>query len=259
MPEQIKKPFHQQVADKLIEQIQAGTAPWQKPWVPGQSIMPVNPTTGKQYRGVNTLMLMMQGYSDSRWMTFNQAKKAGYQVKKGEHGTSVQFWVFTEKVNKIDPVTGQPELDAKGNPVKIEVELEKPKIIISNVFNASQIDGIPPQERHKGFAWDPHQRAEDILRNSGVPIVHDQIDRAYYSPQKDDIHLPAKDRFPDAEKYYDAELEKTHNRTADKLQKQLRNLTPPATPTPYLAAKGVQIHTGIFAAGHDHLCPRLQH
>ena len=61
MPEQIKKPFHQQVADKFLEQIAAGTLPWQKPWVPGQSIMPVNPTTGKQYRGVNTLMLMMEG------------------------------------------------------------------------------------------------------------------------------------------------------------------------------------------------------
>jgi antirestriction protein ArdC/phage/plasmid primase-like uncharacterized protein len=206
MPELPKKPFHQQVADKLIEQIEAGTAPWQKPWVPGKSIMPVNPTTGKQYRGVNTLMLMLQNQDDNRWLTFNQAQKAGYKVKKGEHGTPVQYWVFTEKVNKIDPVTGQPELDKKGNPVKVEAELEKPKIIISYVFNASQIDGIPPLERSKGYSWDPHQRAEDILQNSGVPIIHDQRDRAYYSPQKDDIHLTPRDRFPSAEKYYDAAL-----------------------------------------------------
>jgi antirestriction protein ArdC/phage/plasmid primase-like uncharacterized protein len=206
MPDQQKKPFHQQVADKLIEQIEAGAAPWQKPWVPGKSIMPVNPTTGKQYRGVNSLMLMLQDQDDNRWLTFNQAQKAGYKVKKGEHGTPVQYWVFYEKVNKIDPVTGQPELDKKGNPVKVEAELEKPKVIISYVFNASQIDGIPPQERSAGFAWDPHQRAEDILRHSGVPIIHDQRDRAYYSPQKDDIHLTPRDRFPSAEKFYDAAL-----------------------------------------------------
>ncbi len=202
----LKKPFHQQVADKLIEQIQAGTAPWQKPWVSGQSPLPVNPTTGKRYRGVNTLMLMMQGYGDNRWLTFNQAQKAGYQVKKGERGTPVQYWVFTERVPKLDPVTGRPELDAKGNPVKVEVELEKPKVIISYVFNAMQIDGIPPPQISKGFEWDPQERAEEILENCGVPIKHDQVDRAYYSPTRDTIHLPTKDRFPDAEKYYDTAM-----------------------------------------------------
>ena len=206
MAEQIRKPFHQQVADKLIEQIQAGTAPWQKPWVPGQPIMPVNPTTGKRYRGVNVLMLMMEGHSDPRWMTFNQAQKAGYQVKRGEHGTPVQFWVFTERVPKLDPVTGQPELDARGNPVKVEVELEKPKVIISRVFNATQIDGIPPPQMRKGFDWDPLERAEDILANSGVSIAHDQADRAYYMPALDAIHLPARDSFPDTEKYYDTAM-----------------------------------------------------
>ena len=51
-----KKPFHQRVADKLIEQLKQGTAPWQKPWeTTGSSGLPFNPTTGKRYRGVNVL------------------------------------------------------------------------------------------------------------------------------------------------------------------------------------------------------------
>jgi antirestriction protein ArdC len=44
------------------------------------------------------------------------------------------------------------------------------------------------------------------LANSGVPIIHDQSDRAYYSPFKDEIHLTPRDRFPDAGKFYDAAL-----------------------------------------------------
>ncbi len=200
-----KKPFHQQVAEQLIEKIQQGTAPWQKPWTPGVPVLPVNAKTGKPYRGVNTIMLMMQGHEDTRWLTFNQAQEAGYKVRKGEHGTPIQYWVYSERVNKIDPVTGKPELDARGNPVKVDVELEKPRVKVFTVFNASQIEGIPPLEV-KPLDWDPHERAENIIANSGVPFKHDQRDKAFYSPMFDEIHLPPKGQFADAEKYYDAAL-----------------------------------------------------
>ena len=50
--------FAQRLADKLIAQLQEGTAPWQKPWIEGQSFSPYNPTTGNRYRGVNILALI---------------------------------------------------------------------------------------------------------------------------------------------------------------------------------------------------------
>ena len=45
-----KKAFHEQVAEKLIKQLEAGTAPWQKPWQPGEQtgFIPFNPTTGNR-------------------------------------------------------------------------------------------------------------------------------------------------------------------------------------------------------------------
>jgi putative DNA primase/helicase len=43
--------FAQRLADKLIAQLKEGAAPWQKPWVEGQSFGPYNPTTGNRYRG----------------------------------------------------------------------------------------------------------------------------------------------------------------------------------------------------------------
>ncbi len=46
------KAFHEQVAENLIDQLKKGTAPWQKPWKPGDlsAALPFNPTTGKRYR-----------------------------------------------------------------------------------------------------------------------------------------------------------------------------------------------------------------
>jgi putative DNA primase/helicase len=94
-----KKAFHEQVAEKLIEQLRQGTAPWQRPWEAGEaaSLLPINPTTGKRYRGINAIQLMSQGRVDQRWLTYKQAAAAGAQVRKGEHGTAIQYWKFSEE------------------------------------------------------------------------------------------------------------------------------------------------------------------
>ena len=100
-----KKAFHEQVAENLIEQLKQGTAPWQKPWQPGDPItgLPHNATSGNRYRGINTLQLMSQPYTDTRWMTYKQATALGAQVNKGEKGTLIQYWKFNdERIKKED-------------------------------------------------------------------------------------------------------------------------------------------------------------
>jgi N-terminal domain of anti-restriction factor ArdC len=49
--------FVKNVASRLIEQIRNGTAPWQKPWRPGTSFLPFNPTNGTRYKGINVVNL----------------------------------------------------------------------------------------------------------------------------------------------------------------------------------------------------------
>ncbi|RYF51523.1 MAG: DUF1738 domain-containing protein, partial [Cytophagaceae bacterium] len=47
------KALHLQVAEKLIEQLKAGTAPWQKPWSMGNLPafeLPYNAVTGNRYK-----------------------------------------------------------------------------------------------------------------------------------------------------------------------------------------------------------------
>nr|BCU00973.1 hypothetical protein [uncultured bacterium] len=197
-----KKPFHEVVAEKLIEQLKAGTAPWQKPWEPGapNSFLPMNPTTGKRYKGINAIHLMAQGRTDSRWMTYKQAAAAGAQVRKGEKGTPVQYWKFSEEQDKVDD-NGRPVLDGQGKTVKETVMLERPRVFFATVFNGEQIDGLPPIQR-KEQAWDAVERAEHILQASGANIRHGENNRAFYRPATDSIHLPDKGQFPTADRYY---------------------------------------------------------
>jgi antirestriction protein ArdC/phage/plasmid primase-like uncharacterized protein len=197
-----KKPFFEVVAERLIEQLKAGTAPWQRPWEPGQpgAFIPMNPTTGKRYKGINAIHLMGQGRTDSRWLTYKQAVAVGAQVRRGEKGTPIQYWKFTEEQPKADE-QGRPVLDAKGEPVMEEVRLERPRVFFATVFNAEQIDGLPPRQR-KEQTWDAVERAERILQASGAAIHHGEHDRAFYRPTTDSIHLPHKGQFPTADNYY---------------------------------------------------------
>ncbi|HCE5184916.1 TPA: DUF1738 domain-containing protein [Vibrio parahaemolyticus] len=195
-----KKPYYEQIAERLIKQLEEGTAPWQRPWEPGIHRMPHNPISGTKYRGANAVWLSMQGREDPRWMTYKQAQSEGAQVMKGEKGTLVQYWKFREQVPKTE--NGKPVLDADGKKVMISIPLEKPRVFSATVFNAEQIKGLPPMEPKKEADWDRHEKAEKILSNSGATIKNDQADRAYYSPLTDSIHLPDKGQFSTADRYY---------------------------------------------------------
>lgn len=176
------KPFHECVAERLIELLRAGTAPWQRPWEPGVSYLPMNPITRNRYQGINTIQLLMQGRGDPRWMTYRQARNAAAHVREGEKGTPIQYWRFTEQR------TG------------LVVQLERPRVSYAVVFNAEQIEGLPALE-HKARTSEPVERAETILTNSGATIEHGG-DRAFYSLIDDRVRLPHQGQFARAADYY---------------------------------------------------------
>src|SRR3546814_16498526 len=55
--------------------------------------MPRNAATGRQYSGINILILwgsvIQQGFTGQSWLTFRQALALGGNVRKGEHGHTV--------------------------------------------------------------------------------------------------------------------------------------------------------------------------
>ncbi len=196
-----RKPWRENVAEEMIRQIEAGTAPFQKPWKHGViTNAPHNPISKRAYQGINALWLNMQGHDDPRWLTYKQAVSLDAQIRAGEKSCQVEYWKWRETAVLKDD-KGKPVLDEHGNAKKITYKLDRPKVFYANVFNASQIDGLEPYiAPEPGF--DPIEKAEELLAGGNVPIKHDQADRAYYSPAHDEIHLPDKSSFKGAYEYY---------------------------------------------------------
>lgn len=201
----MKNEYAEAVASRIIEQLQQGTAPWQKPWGPGELQLPYNPTTGKAYRGVNSLWLYAQGCDDPRWMTYNQAANADAQVRKGSKGTQIIYWKFSEEQKATDE-QGRPIIDSTtGKQKTITVKLARPRSFMAVVFNASQIDGLPPLEEkitNSEQNAERNARAETILTHSGANIFHQHGDRAFYHPSTDKIILPERNQFSNLDSYY---------------------------------------------------------
>jgi antirestriction protein ArdC len=195
-----KQSFSESVAQRLIDQIEQGTAPWQRRSEPGGYPLPFNPTSGTRYKGINLVVLLAQERGDQRWMTYKQAQAEGYQVRRGEKATQIQYWKFELERQRKDS-TGKPILDHDGQPEIDVIQLPKPQVFLAYVFNAAQIDGIPPQEK-KPITWDPIEEAERIIQLSKARITHDAPDYPFYRPATDSIHLPDRGRFPSAANYY---------------------------------------------------------
>ena len=202
-----RKPVHQEFAEQIIEDLKLGVAPWQKPWLPGELHSPMNPVSGTVYSGINRVMLSRKGFQDPRWMTLKQANSLDCRVRKGEKSQTIVFWQFTKEEPALDD-NGKPVLDGDGNQVMNKVELARPVARFSSVFHVSQLDGdVPPLDPSTLIRdWDPNEKAETILRNSGAVIKHNQRNRAFYSPIKDEISLPTLDRFHTPGDYYSTTL-----------------------------------------------------
>src|SRR5262245_28702975 len=102
-PSSERRDFRKEVTDSIVKMLEQGVAPWQKPWESawdpseaGSLSMPFNPNSGRAYRGGNAVHLMAtaldKGYDDPRWMTYRQAAENGWQVRRGEKGTQIEFW-----------------------------------------------------------------------------------------------------------------------------------------------------------------------
>jgi antirestriction protein ArdC len=160
-----KRDHRQEVTDSIIKMLEDGVAPWQKPWAGAG--MPLNPTTERAYRGGNAIHLMAtgmsRGYEDPRWMTYKQAADNGWQVRKGEKGTHIEFWEVKDRSQDKESGNDQKSSDAA-------TEKNGRRMIhrVYTVFNAKQIDGVPGLVREDRTPFESVQSGEKILANSGA-------------------------------------------------------------------------------------------
>jgi antirestriction protein ArdC len=177
------------VTEQVIKQLEAGVAPWRKPW---RTEAPVNLVSGKPYRGLNVFMLATQGYESRYWITFNQAKKLGGHIKAGEKSTLVVFWHIGEERIIRNNQTGK---DRKSKPILLRYY---------NVFNVCQTEGIA-EKLGLGKAV-PRvasiEQCEAIVSAMPNPPAREQSDCAWYRPSNDTVGMPARGLFNSSEEFY---------------------------------------------------------
>jgi len=196
--------YAERMAQEFIGAMEAGTAPWQKPWKAGEASFPFNAITGRPYTGFNVMALLKRGFSDPRWITKNQAVKAGHRIRRSEfkNGVNIRFWITEEYVSKKDD-DGNVIKDANGDAVREKIELKWPKQKFYNLYNVSQLEQeFDPYEPGEIDAFAITDRVSRILSVVESDIFHDQRDRAFYRQSTDSIHMPNRELFSDEMGYF---------------------------------------------------------
>lgn len=191
---ELSKP-RQALVDAFKAALHEDTLPWQQCW---RASRPISVQTGKEYRGVNNLTLSfaahLKGYTDPRWVTYKQALDRGWQVRRGEKSSRVEFWHYYDK--QAGKVIDQSEVRRIQREQPERMKYIRLAAYSYAVFNAQQVDGVPqlpPQEAKVDVARLKHGR-DLLLHNLGVEF-REGGSEAYYLPRTDSIHMPHAECF----------------------------------------------------------------
>lgn len=198
------------MVDQLLAFIESNPTAWEAGWYKVGGA-PRNGKTGKNYNGLNALWLYLlaenKGYTDPRWVTYQQAKDLKASVKAGEKSSNVFYWSWYDKKTK-KPFDAETVKDmSKDERQKYLDENVRPVLKYYQVFNASQCNNFPKldaeqQEMPADERARQNATIESIIANSAAPVYYDGGNRAYYSPRQDSIHLPEINRFHTMQDYY---------------------------------------------------------
>src|SRR6201984_3870355 len=103
-----KRDVYASVTAQIVTAIENGVGNWRMPWhTSGKfAFSPINVTSKKPYRGINTLCLwaaaQAKGYERGEWATYQQWQEKGGQVRKGEKATTVGFLKFAHESAETD-------------------------------------------------------------------------------------------------------------------------------------------------------------
>ena len=193
------------VTKKIIEQLEKGIIPWQRPW----TIERPRNISGRSYSGVNLLLLADAPYSCPIWATFRQIKEKGGKVKAGEKSRIVVFYK-TQTLTVVPDDMTQEEFDMAVEAGSIDPkEYEKTVWLLRyyRVFNLEQttldVDKFWQSEAGDMFAMSSDEAAEEIINNMpNRPSIIYGGNKACYLPDKDEVRLPAKKQFYSLDEYY---------------------------------------------------------
>ena len=228
--------------DMLIEKIQTLQGDWKKPWFTENSTQWPKNLSGREYNGMNSLLLMMhaekEGYKLPVWATFDRIAGLNYtqgkdgrtpavdkdgkklpvvSINKGEKSFPVFITVFTV----VDPETKEK---IKYDDYKQMSEEERakykvyPKLQVYNVFNVAQTNlqearpelwkkledaNSPKKFEQEGEQFSFEPVDRMIKDNLWIcPIKEVKGDNAYFSISRNEIVVPTRQQFINGESFY---------------------------------------------------------
>ena len=137
--------YHQQFAERIIQALKDGTALWQKPWKPGERIMPHNFGSGRDYRGGKRGVL---GHAGARRRLRRPAlgrlppDPGGRRARpQGREGAPIMYVEWRQKRTARDD-NGNPVLEDEGRKKLEWVQRDRPIVKLHHVFNVEQTEGL---------------------------------------------------------------------------------------------------------------------
>jgi antirestriction protein ArdC len=191
-----KQDVYTRVTSQIINAIEQGAGTWRMPWhTSGRfAFSPINVTSRKPYRGINTVCLwaaaQTKGYDRGEWATYQQWQSRDAQVRKGERATLVVFWKFANSTESQD--------DGE------EHQVSSSRLLFTrgySVFNAAQVDGYTPKPDPDMPMLDRIAVADGFFQAIGAEVRHGG-NRAFYAPDSDHIQMPPFQAFDDSVSYY---------------------------------------------------------
>ena len=194
--EQEQRGIYDIITEKILEEMNKGIIPWQKPWH-GVLDGAISYTTRKPYSLLNQMLLGKPG----EWLTWKQIQERGGHVKKGSKAGMVTFWKVYLKGK-----------DGEDIPEDTEVLDNADKRFVLRyyyVYHIDDVDGIESKIKVAPVTpsiqpIDAAEKAarEYVERNHPLRFEVARSNRAYYSPAFDCVTVPLLEQFDTPEQFY---------------------------------------------------------
>ncbi|MCF8255534.1 MAG: ssDNA-binding domain-containing protein [Bacteroidia bacterium] len=197
-----KKSVYETVNDILINELEKGSIPWQKPWqgnaMAGDGTF-ANWRSKKPYKGVNPWLISVKikDHHSPYFLTKAQIEKRGGQIKPGATRFGIVYFGSAIQSKTFEPTPEKPE----GETLSRIIRFLKEYIVYNTADTTLDIDWkkeIPVKTEEEKI-----ENAEKVyeMYPNKPPLKHGG-NEAYYSPSKDFVQMPHKKDFKKLPLYY---------------------------------------------------------
>lgn len=174
---------YETITQEFIDALSKGVIPWKKEW---RNFTPSNLSTGKEYKGINRIILSMKGFSSPYWVGMKQCNALGGRIKKGAKASNIVKWWMEKEILE----DGSERLVPKYP-------------LILKVWNVEQTTGIEDKLPVVNTNNHPITPAEKVVNGMpNKPVIKHVDGTPCYNLITDEVHIPAIKAFINSDAYY---------------------------------------------------------